>query len=397
MSRAPEARPVAAVQLAAPAKSGSNKFAILAAAVLALGIVMLAVVLMLPKQGSIVVTVSGPGNKAIDSVQVVLDGKKQCDTSPCVVNGIKSGSHIVKVSAPGYSTGTQAVKVASGDEAVLNIQLSTASEGTGFKVAAEGSGLKLWVDDKEIGPLPQELKDLSPGDHKIRIAGNDRFATYEEQVTVVADQIKTIGPLELKVVRGLAMVEPGENADGAKVLLVNGNEKRQIPKLPYRVEISTDKGYELVASKKGFVTTTIPITFEAGKDQKKFVIDMRRDSESDSESAAREESHSTSTRAVSQSRSSSGTSSAKKSTSSSSSSATVAKSAATGQGTLNINSIPQSNVLLDGRPLGKTPRAGVSVPAGSHTVVFIHPEHGRKQVSVNVGSGKTATAAVRFP
>ncbi|MGC4070093.1 MAG: PEGA domain-containing protein [Polyangiaceae bacterium] len=71
--------------------------------------------------------------------------------------------------------------------------------------------------------------------------------------------------------------------------------------------------------------------------------------------------------------------------------------AATGQGTLNINSIPQSNVLLDGRPLGKTPRAGVSVPGGSHTVVFIHPEHGRKQVVVTVIPGRTATAAVRFP
>jgi serine/threonine-protein kinase len=39
---------------------------------------------------------------------------------------------------------------------------------------------------------------------------------------------------------------------------------------------------------------------------------------------------------------------------------------------------------------------GVSVSPGSHTVVFVHAEKGRKVVSVNVQPGKTATAAVRF-
>jgi hypothetical protein len=56
-----------------------------------------------------------------------------------------------------------------------------------------------------------------------------------------------------------------------------------------------------------------------------------------------------------------------------------------------------SNVILDGKPLGTTPKTGLSVPAGNHTVVFVHPEHGRKARSVKVEAGKSATAAVRFP
>lgn len=391
--------------MTAPAKAGPGKFALVAAAVLALGAAMLAIVLLMPKQGSIVVTVSGPGNKAIDSVQVLLDGKKQCETSPCVAPKVPSGTHIIKVTAPGYSSGTQAVKVAAGDEAVLNLQLSAASEGTGIKVSAEGTGLKLWIDDKEIGPLPQEVKDLTPGEHKIRIAGNDRFAPYEEKVTVVADQVKNVGPLDLKVVRGLAMIEPGENADGAKVLLVSGNEKRQIPKLPYRVEISTDKGYQLVATKKGFATTTIAVAFEPGKDQKRFVIDMRREGEAGGAAESAEAMPTAVAQAAPTTRSSGTASSGRSGKSSTSSTpapapapapAPVAK-AASGQGTLNINSIPQSMVLLDGRPLGKTPRAGLSVASGSHTVVFIGPDNARKTTTVNVVAGKTATAAVRFP
>ena len=41
-----------------------------------------------------------------------------------------------------------------------------------------------------------------------------------------------------------------------------------------------------------------------------------------------------------------------------------------GQGTLNINSTPVSNVILDGKPLGATPKGGLKVSAGPHTVVF---------------------------
>ena len=36
------------------------------------------------------------------------------------------------------------------------------------------------------------------------------------------------------------------------------------------------------------------------------------------------------------------------------------------------------------------------MPAGSHTVVFIHPELGKKSVTVVVKAGETKTAAVKF-
>jgi serine/threonine-protein kinase len=75
---------------------------------------------------------------------------------------------------------------------------------------------------------------------------------------------------------------------------------------------------------------------------------------------------------------------------------TPASAPAQGNGTLNINSIPVSKVILDGRPLGNTPRVGLSVPPGTHTVVFVHPEKGRQTVSISVKPGETKTAAVKF-
>jgi serine/threonine-protein kinase len=382
-----------------------------ALAVLLVGVVALAAVMLLPSSGSVVVAVTGPNNRAIDTVQVFVDGKKQCDTSPCVANGIPAGTHFVKVQAVGYANiGAQAVKVERGDETVLNLQLSAAGEGTGIKVNAEGAGLKLFVDGKEIGPLPQELKDLTPGDHQLKLESNGRFETYEEKVTVVADQMKIVGPLKLKVLRGTANIEAGTNADGAKVLLVTGSEKRQIPKLPYKVDIDTAKGYQIVASKKGFASVTIPVNFEPGKDQKDFTVNLGREGEAASaaeDKGATPSAESMPTVAAPTPVAATGgdprksrlttTTHSNTSTPPTPAVKTTTSAPAAGQGTLNINSIPQSNVLLDGRPLGKTPKAGVSVAGGSHTVVFIHPEHGRKQVVVTVIPGRAATAAVRFP
>ena len=54
-----------------------------------------------------------------------------------------------------------------------------------------------------------------------------------------------------------------------------------------------------------------------------------------------------------------------------------------------------SKVVLDGRPLGSTPKVGVSVSAGSHTVTFITAD-GKKSVTVQVKAGETKTAAVKF-
>jgi hypothetical protein len=66
------------------------------------------------------------------------------------------------------------------------------------------------------------------------------------------------------------------------------------------------------------------------------------------------------------------------------------------KGVLNINSIPLSKIVLDGRPIGGTPRVQVPVVPGYHTVVFIHSVRGRIEKQVHVEAGRTVLAAVRF-
>ncbi|HEX6275536.1 MAG TPA: PEGA domain-containing protein [Polyangiaceae bacterium] len=65
------------------------------------------------------------------------------------------------------------------------------------------------------------------------------------------------------------------------------------------------------------------------------------------------------------------------------------------ESTLTITSRPPCNVVLDGRPLGLTPHT-LSVSAGTHSVVFIHPVKGRKAMQIEATTGKTAVAAMTF-
>jgi hypothetical protein len=52
--------------------------------------------------------------------------------------------------------------------------------------------------------------------------------------------------------------------------------------------------------------------------------------------------------------------------------------------------------VLDGRPLGGTPKLGVSVSAGSHSVTFVHPEYGKKSTGTTCKAGETKTVAMRL-
>jgi hypothetical protein len=347
---------------------------------------------LMPKKGSLVVSVSGPGNKAIDGVQVYVDGSQRCDASPCQVTDLPRGVHFVKVAAAGYSTtAPKAVKINAGEESAENVELARGSEGSGLKVIAEGAGLKLSVDGKDYGPLPQEIKDLSPGEHTVKIDGGERYESMEKKVSVEADKLLTLEP-KLKVKKGLATIKAGSNADGAKVLLVSGSERRPVPQLPLRVDITSEKPYSIVATKKGFGEFKQNIEFEDGQAERTFVIDLSsgsteaaptKDEKKEPEPTPK---HPTSTATPTPTPTPKPTPVATK----------EPPAAASGKGTLNINSIPVSNVILDGKPLGQTPKVGVSVSPGPHTVIFVHPDFGRKAKSVTVEAGKTAAAIVRF-
>ncbi len=63
------------------------------------------------------------------------------------------------------------------------------------------------------------------------------------------------------------------------------------------------------------------------------------------------------------------------------------------KGVLHINASPVAKVLLDGKPLGSTPKIGLSVEAGEHTVLFVFAHGKSKKQTVIVKPGQVAVVA----
>jgi hypothetical protein len=365
-------------------QGGSRSLMMILAAVAIIGIGAVGYFFMKGKPGSLVITVAGPGNKPVDGVEIYVDGSKaNCSGSSCRVPDLRPGTHLVRVSAAGYPpTADIGVKIPAGEEAVQNVQLAQPSQGTGIKVSAEGRGLKLIIDGKEIGPLPQEIRDMAPGEHRLRIEGGDRYEPFERTVTVESEQIAVVEP-KLKVKKGLATIKLGQNAEGAHVMLVSGNERRPIPRFPLAVELEADKSYSIVAEKRGYARYERRVDFDDGQAEKTFEIDLSSSSSSSSSAADLPVSQGS---PAPISRPNAGSPPA----------AAPTPPAATGKkATLTFVSTPPSNVVFDGRPLGKTPKSA-TVDPGPHTILFIHPEMGRKAKTITVNPGQKATLTVKF-
>jgi hypothetical protein len=60
-------------------------------------------------------------------------------------------------------------------------------------------------------------------------------------------------------------------------------------------------------------------------------------------------------------------------------------------GTLSVNALPWAEVTIGGKPVGTTPLGNLSLPIGSHEVVWRHPQLGERRRTVKV----TATTPVR--
>ncbi|MDI1451220.1 PEGA domain-containing protein [Polyangium sp. 6x1] len=408
------------------ASSGGSKIGILLGVVALVAVIGLGVFMLMPKKGSLKIDIQAKG-APISKAEIFVDGQKKCDTTPCVVSELGPGEKTVRVIVSDLGKDEKvSATVEAGKETPVMVTLDTSGVApstssapatananvTGLKILAATPNTKVWVDGTEKGVLPVELKDITAGSHKLKFEAGDRYDRMEQSVDIEAGKLKEIGPIKLKVLRGQIILELA--TEGAAVKLVNAKkEEKKIPEKewknqPVKIELDPTAGWKLVATKKGLDDFTQDLAFDDGLAEKQIRITLYEPGKAPSNDASASGSASGSvsgsasgsaseTGSASGSTGSTGsTSSGTSSTASTSSGGDKAPPPATGNGTLNINSIPVSKVVLDGRPLGSTPKVGVSVPAGTHTVTFIHPDKGKQTVSVTVKAGETKTAAVKF-
>lgn len=388
--------------------AGGSKMGVILGVISLLVVLGLAAFLLIPRKGQLKIDAKTATGGPIAKAEVYVDGNKKCDTVPCVVPDLEPGAKSIKIIAPDFAPLEQTEMIEAGQEKVVVIPLvggaATASQPaavTALKIGGDQKGVKVFVDNIDKGGLPLDLTDITPGTHKVRLEGGDRYEKMEQTVEVAAGQTKDIGTVKLKVLKGQVTFELATDGADVKLIKEEGAKKteKKLPadlwkKPPVQVEFNPSERWKLIATKKGMPDFTQEIAFDDGQAEKTIRIDLSGKSQPEPIAASSPEQ--------------SGTipSTPSTSTGGGKPTGTVAPpstgpdkpppATAGGNGTLNINSIPVSKVVLDGRPLGSTPKVGVSVPAGSHTVVFIHSELGKKSVTVQVKAGETKTAAVKF-
>lgn len=357
--------------------------------------------------GTLVINATDATGKAVSGLEILVDDAKKCDSSPCIVRDVAPGPHVVKVTAPGYEAAPKAIGVEAQKSATVDIPLvgGKATVGTGVKVSGTQPGVKLFVDGKEIGTLPQEVKDLEAGDHKIRVAGSDRYAPMEKTVTVGKNEMVDLGNVALKVLKGKVMFQLG--TPGAKVYLVaSPTNRKEIPQFPIAIDFEPTDKYELVATAPGFEELRRPITFDDGIAEKSFTIELTPKGQAAAPSTAAQAVHTTSSAPAAEKPASGSKAPAflanesggeKPAATPAATPKKDAPAAAGGEAFLNINSIPPSTVVLDGKPLGPTPKMKVGVSAGAHTILFVNAEQSlKKSITVNVGAGETKPAFAKL-
>jgi serine/threonine-protein kinase len=174
--------------------------------------------------------------------------------------------------------------------------------------------------------------------------------------------------------------------------------------MPIKIDIAAGKRYSLVASKKGFEDYRQDITFEDGQAEKTFVISLLPATEPETKRVAEEPAprarpsqpaQPANNRSKAVNKRAAAPEPDEEEPEPAPSKGSKGESGA--NGTLSISSSPASTVVLDGKPLGSTPQGGISVAPGPHTVLFVHPDYGRKSRTIVVQAGKSASASVKFP
>jgi serine/threonine-protein kinase len=312
-------------------------------------------------------------------VSIFIDGKPLCDVSPCRIKGLSPGVHTLRASAPNLaSQAEETVEISAGDEATYNIDLLAVApevRGGGLRIAAAEVPLTLYVDGKRVGKLPQEVSGLSSGKHWIKLDPEDGAPSIEKSVNVLAGEMVDVEPRAAKRDKALVTIRLSRGSEGALVTF----DDAFLLDFPAELELEPNTVHSLTATKPGYEDLSMEVRLDANETEKLIELSL---SPAEGSAPARKAAR------------------AKAARKTAAKAATAPASTALAdmtQGLLNISSVPPSQIILNGRPLGSTPKTGITVPGDSlQTIVFVHPKMGRRRAQKFVPAGKERTVSIRF-
>jgi hypothetical protein len=277
------------------------------------------------------------GTLAIDATskaKVFIDEKQQGET-PFRAD-LPAGQHRVRLEADGAAR-SFVVNVISGKEISQLVELSSTAVNGTVDVKSDPLGARVLLDGRNVGVSPVSIPDVKPGTHAIMVEGPNGSIRQTVQVTAGATASVFV-PLNTAA----------SNLPTGGWLTIDSPE-----------EMHVYEGGRLLGTSR-----TERIMIQAGSHD----LELRNDAVGFS-----------TTRTVQIQ------------------GGKLAKvSIQLPDGTLSLNATPWAEVFVDGQRVGETPVGNVAVRAGTHEVVFRHPQHGEVRQTVVVKAGEAGRVTVNM-
>ncbi|HEY7290953.1 MAG TPA: PEGA domain-containing protein [Vicinamibacterales bacterium] len=260
-----------------------------------------------------------------DGAAVLIDGISR-GVTPLELE-LMPGSHDVVFRA-GSAERRIDLKVEGGARVAENVDMPAVPETGSLEVTSEPSGAKVSVDGTAVGVTPLSLAGVSPARHAVVVSQGGSNVTRTVDVTAGAAS-------------NVFVALSAQSASASGTLAIESP-----------IELRILENGQLLGLSNG-----APIVLSSGKHQIDLVnetleLHLNRSLTVDAGKTAR-------------------------------------LAVTIPSGTLSVNASPWAEVFVDGRSIGLTPLGAVSIPVGSHEVVWRHPQFGEKRRTVVVGAQAT--------
>ncbi len=135
------------------------------------------------KYGTVVVEADVP------DAEVLIDGNKHPDKTPAVISNVIEGIHVVEVRKEPSVPWKQTIQVKANEQTKVRAELKAGMGGAvgTISVLSNISGAKVFLDGREVGAVPFDIKDVKPGEHVLEVKAPG-YQTREERVVINAGQ-----------------------------------------------------------------------------------------------------------------------------------------------------------------------------------------------------------------
>ena len=268
-------------------------------------------------------------NADVSAAEIYLDGNKVDGVTPAIISDVAAGPHVIEVRKPPALPWRQTIEVTAGETVKVEagLKASMAGGGGNIKIVSNVDGADVLLDGKKVGVSPMTIKAVKPGNHVIEVRKRG-YESSEQNVDIQMGQALVL-KMDLRKKVASAMIKVIVAVPGAEIY-VDGNK------------VDDKKREVAVTPGEHFVTVTKP---GFAKYEKK--INVKRDEVLP---------------------------------------LTVELKAIGG---LRFLSTPSgAEVILDSKPIGRTPMVNEVIPAGEHVVTIRYEGYYDYEEPVTVKGGE---------